>query len=32
MPPLVSHAGSRGMGKPVLTVVARERFVRDVQV
>jgi len=28
MPPLVSHAGSRGMGNPTLAVVVQERFVR----
>jgi hypothetical protein len=32
MPALVSHAGSRGMGNPSLTLVAQERFEREDQV
>jgi len=29
MPPLVSHAGSWGVGNPALTVVVQERFIRE---
>jgi len=32
MPPQVSHAGSRGIGNPSLTVVAQEWFVREAHV
>ena len=32
MAALVSHAASWGMGNPSLTVLAQERFVREVQV
>ena len=31
-PPLVSYAGSWGMGNPSLTLVDQERFVRKAQV